>query len=107
MQSNFTPKSYMAAVGRVKEYLESGDAYQVNLSQRFHSPFEDDPWGLYQRLRRFNPAPFAAYLSFPEVDVLSASPEEFLNLEEGRVRVTAHQGDAAGGQDSRGDGVSG
>ena len=92
LQSNFTPKSYMAAVGRVKEYLESGDAYQVNLSQRFHSPFEDDPWGLYLRLRQFNPAPFAAYLSFPEVDVLSASPEEFLNLEEGRVRVRPIKG---------------
>ena len=50
------------------------------------------PGALYLRLRRFNPAPFAAYLSFPEVDVLSASPEEFLHLEEGRVRVRPIKG---------------
>ena len=92
LQSNFTHKSYMAAVRRVKEYLESGDAYQVNLSQRFHSPFEGDPWALYERLRRFNPAPFAAYLGFPEVEALSASPEEFLRLEAGRVRVRPIKG---------------
>ena len=92
LRSNFTRKSYMAAVRRVKEYLESGDAYQVNLSQRFHSPFEGDPWALYERLRRFNPAPFAAYLSFPELEALSASPEEFLRLEAGRVRVRPIKG---------------
>ena len=92
LQSNFTQKSYMAAVGRVKEYLEAGDAYQVNLSQRFRAPFDGDPWDLYQSLRRFNPAPFAAYLGFPEATVLSASPEEFLRLEEGRVRVRPIKG---------------
>ena len=35
LRSNFTPDAYMAAVERVKAYLAAGDAYQVNLSQRF------------------------------------------------------------------------
>ena len=85
LQSDFTPKTYLAAIERVKGYLEAGDVYQVNLSQRFQAPFLGNPWALYQRLRSSNPAPFAAYLGFPEVQVLSASPEEFLRLEEGRV----------------------
>ncbi len=92
LHSNFTPESYMGAVRRVKEYLEAGDVYQVNLSQRFRAPFDGDPWELYRRLRRVNPAPFAAFLSYPEVDVLSASPEEFMRLEEGRVRVRPIKG---------------
>lgn len=92
LKSNFTRESYMAAVQRVKEYLEAGDAYQVNLSQRFRAPFEGAPWDLYLRLRQANPAPFAAYLGLPDVDVLSASPEEFLRLEEGRVRVRPIKG---------------
>ncbi len=92
LRSNFTQESYMAAVRRVKEYLEAGDVYQVNLSQRFRTPYEGDSWELYRRLRRINPAPFAAFLSYPEVDVLSASPEEFLRLEEGRVRVRPIKG---------------
>ena len=86
LQSNFTSATYKAAVERVKEYLTAGDSYQVNLSQRFKAPFQGDPWGLYLRLRSINPAPFAAYLEFPGVRVLSASPEEFLHLEQRRVR---------------------
>ena len=82
----------MAAVERVKAYLAAGDAYQVNLSQRFQSPYAGHPWSLYQRLRKANPAPFSAYLGFPEVQVLSASPEEFLHLGGGRVRVRPIKG---------------
>ena len=92
LRSNFTPDAYMAAVERVKAYLAAGDAYQVNLSQRFQSPYQGDPWSLYLRLREANPAPFAAYLGFPETQVLSASPEEFLHLDGGRVRVRPIKG---------------
>lgn len=92
LRSNFTSATYEAAVGRVKEYLAAGDSYQVNLSQRFQAPFQGDPWGLYLRLRSFNPAPFAAYLGFPEVKVLSGSPEEFLHLERGQVRARPIKG---------------
>ena len=92
LRSNFSRESYMAAVERVKAYLAAGDAYQVNLSQRFQSPYEGDTWSLYLRLREANPAPFAAYLGFPELQVLSASPEEFLRLDGGRVRVRPIKG---------------
>ncbi len=92
LRSNFTRESYMAAVERVKAYLAAGDAYQVNLSQRFASPYAGDPWSLYLRLRAANPAPFAAYLGFPEAQALSASPEEFLRLDDGRVRVRPIKG---------------
>ena len=92
LRSNFSRESYMAAVERVKDYLTAGDAYQVNLSQRFQSPYAGDPWPLYLRLREANPAPFAAYLGFPEMQVLSASPEEFLGLDGGRVRVRPIKG---------------
>ncbi len=92
LRSNFTQRAYLAAVRRVKAYLEAGDVYQVNLSQRFEGPFSGDPWSLYLRLRQANPAPFAAYLSFPEVAVLSASPELFLRLEDGRVETRPIKG---------------
>ena len=92
LKPNFTPRTYMAAIERIKEYLAAGDTYQVNLSQRFQSSFHGDPWDLYLRLRSFNPAPFAAYLGFPEVKILSASPEEFLRLDRGQVRVRPIKG---------------
>ena len=81
LESNETMKSYVRSVNKIKEYLEAGDVYQVNLSQRFHSSFDGDAWFLYESLRKENPSPFGAYLGFPEIQVLSASPEEFLRLE--------------------------
>ncbi|MEE9284156.1 MAG: aminodeoxychorismate synthase component I, partial [Dehalococcoidia bacterium] len=50
----------------------------VNLSQRFSALWTGGPWELYRRLRSVNPAPFAAFLDFGRVAVLSASPERFL-----------------------------
>jgi para-aminobenzoate synthetase component 1 len=86
LQPNFTRDGYISAVHQIKEYLAAGDVYQVNLSQRFQAPFSDDPWSLYLRLRQANPEPFSAYLETPEATILSASPEEFLRLESGRVQ---------------------
>ena len=60
--------AYEAAVQRVVDYILAGDIFQANLSQRFLAELPDglDAWGLYRRLRRRNPAPFAAYLDFGE-----------------------------------------
>ncbi len=90
--SNFSREGYLEAIKKVKGYIARGDVYQVNISQRFEATIACEPWELYLRLRRVNPAPFAAYLQYPEVAVLSASPEEFLHLEAGQVRTRPMKG---------------
>ncbi len=80
LECNFTPEAYLAAVGRAKEYIAAGDIFQVNLSQRFTAPLVDSPAELYLRLRRTNPAPFAAYLAADDWAVLSSSPERYLSI---------------------------
>jgi para-aminobenzoate synthetase component 1 len=80
LRSSFTHDGYLAAVTRVRDYIVAGDIFQANLSQRFEAPLAESPWSLYRRLRTRNPAPFAAFLDFPEALVLSASPERFLRL---------------------------
>jgi para-aminobenzoate synthetase component 1 len=64
-------------VRRVLEYIAAGDVYQVNLSQRFSSRGSFDPLELYLRLRDRSPAPFAAFLRWRDLAVVSASPEWF------------------------------
>ena len=90
---NFTRAAYLAAVARAREYIAAGDIFQVNLSRRFTVPLEPNvpgpdlrPASLYLRLRRANPAPYAAYLGLGAGRaVLSSSPELFLDLAGGRV----------------------
>jgi para-aminobenzoate synthetase component I len=87
LRSTFTHRGYLDAVARVREYILAGDIFQANLSQRFQSHWAESPFHLYQKLRRRNPAPFAAYLGFGELAVLSASPERFLRLDEDRRHI--------------------
>ena len=93
LRSTFTHRGYLDAVARVREYIVAGDIFQANLSQRFQAPLREPPYELYRRLRRRNPAPFAAYLGFGGVTVLSASPERFLRLEaDGQVETRPIKG---------------
>jgi para-aminobenzoate synthetase component 1 len=92
--SNFTRAAYESAVQRVIDYILAGDIFQANLSQRFLAelPHGLDAWGLYQRLRRRNPAPFAAYLDTGDVQIVSASPERFLELKGRQVETRPIKG---------------
>ncbi len=91
-QSNFDKKSYQQAFDKIKHYLIEGDCYQVNLAQRFCSPCSGDPWTIYQALRENNPAPFSGYLNFPELQILSSSPERFLKVTKGEVETKPIKG---------------
>jgi para-aminobenzoate synthetase component I len=87
LRSTFTHQGYLDAVGRVREYIIAGDIFQANLSQRFQTGLPEEPFALYRRLRRRNPAPFAAYLDYGDLAILSASPERFLRLDQQRRLV--------------------
>ncbi|MFA5317611.1 MAG: aminodeoxychorismate synthase component I [Dehalococcoidales bacterium] len=78
LSGGFQHEEYLAAVSRARKYIIDGDIFEINISQRFMADIAASPFELYQRLRQINPAPFAAYLGFEGVTVVSASPERFL-----------------------------
>lgn len=78
--ANMGKQDYQQAFAKIKSYLKEGDCYQVNLTQRFSCSCQGDPWLAYVVLRQINAAPFSAYLNFPDVQVLSSSPERFLKV---------------------------
>ncbi len=78
IKSDFSRERYIAAVGRVREYIRNGDVYQVNLSQRFYAPFLGDPLSLFYTLFLSRPAPFYAYINAYDHHIVSTSMERFL-----------------------------
>jgi para-aminobenzoate synthetase component 1 len=90
--SNLPHEAYARAFRRIRGYIHDGDCYQVNLAQRFSAAASGDPWLAYQRLRIINPAPFSAYLNTPYAQILSASPERFLKVSDGRVETKPIKG---------------
>jgi aminodeoxychorismate synthase component I len=86
-------EDFMARVERAQEYIAAGDIYQVNLSHRFAAPWSGgDSFAFYRELRRCSPAPYAAFLSLPGRDVLSSSPELFLEINGRQIRTRPIKG---------------
>ncbi len=86
-ESNFARDDYVDAIRTIKNYITAGDCYQVNLSQRFSCPITEEPYAIYQRLRAVSPSPYAAYLNLGGAQILSSSPECFLEVN-GRDVIT-------------------
>jgi para-aminobenzoate synthetase component 1 len=100
LKSNFTSDGYMEAVNRVREYIAAGDVFQVNLSQRFETELTVTPYELYRRLREINPAPFASYLNFNDITIISASPERFLRVDGDWIETRPIKGTRPRGKNS-------
>lgn len=84
--SNFSKEEYLKTVQIVKKYIEEGDVYQINLSQQFKSVTKLNPFEIYSKLRRINPAQFSALICVKQNQwILSSSPELFLDLRNGKV----------------------
>jgi para-aminobenzoate synthetase component 1 len=92
LTSNFSRRDYIEMVKRAIEYIYAGDIFQVNLAQRLLHPAGDDSLSLYLRMRRRNPATFAAYFDLGEFQIISASPERFLQVADRDVEARPIKG---------------
>ncbi len=92
--SNFTPDEYADAVQAIQERIRAGDTYQTNLTRTISVDLPDSltPGQIFLRLRKKHPAPFAAYLERPGSTVISASPERFFRISDGKISTSPIKG---------------
>jgi anthranilate synthase component 1 len=74
---------YDRMIARAKEYIAAGDIFQVVLSQRVEVETGVHPFTLYRALRTVNPSPFMFYLQLGDDQVIGASPEALIRLDNG------------------------
>ena len=86
-KSNFTKAEYLAAVSTIKNYIAEGDVMQVVLAQDFSANFDLDPFDLYKAIRELNPSPYMYYLNLDECQIVGASPEILVRLENQEVTL--------------------
>ncbi len=103
LKSNFDPNSYYKTIDKVREYIRCGDIYQMNMTQRFTTKINRHPLKIYEELRTINPAPFASYLQFGDIQIVSSSPERFLQLRNGIVETRPIKGTMPRGSNSQED----
>ena len=71
-------KDFLTKVVRAKKYIEGGDIYQANLSQKFIFDYKGSPLQIYGQLRQINPSPFSSFLKIRDLEVASSSPERLI-----------------------------
>lgn len=85
--SNTSRDRYFEIVGQAKDYIASGDIFQVVPSQRWAVPFDLPPFALYRALRRTNPSPYMFYFNLGDFQVVGASPEILVRVKDGKVTI--------------------
>lgn len=91
-QANMDEQGYKKKLNQVDDYIHAGDCYQVNFAQRWHSKFKGDSWEAYKQLRQVAPTPYSAFLDSASDQILSLSPEQFLELKENQVTTKPIKG---------------
>ncbi len=83
--SNISQKDYEVIVERTKEYIYAGDIIQAVPSQRLARPTRAAPFDIYRSLRTVNPSPYMYYLNMGDFQIIGASPELLVQVEDGAV----------------------
>lgn len=104
--SNIDKHDYFRSIDKIKNYISSGDIYQVNYTQRFEGECGYSPYELYYRLRSMNPAPFACYMDFGCGHIISSSPERFIQIKAGKVQTRPIKGTRARGKTAEEDRIN-
>ena len=87
VSSNFNQDTFESAVLKAKEHIVDGDIFQLVLSQRFERQTSVEPTTLYRALRTINPSPYMFHLKIKDFDIIGASPELLVKVEDGTVEI--------------------
>lgn len=105
VHSNLSLAEYIAKVQNVHQFLKRGETYQVNFAQRFCVESDVDPFIVYKKLAALNPSPMACFLDFPDIAVVSSSPERLVSAEGNAVETRPIKGTVRRGKNEKEDEV--
>lgn len=102
-KSNFEKEDYKNTITKLKNYIVNGDVYIANMTQRFYTENQEESFEIYKKLRTINKAPFSAYMNFEDFQVISSSPERFIEINKGKVVTRPIKGTRPRGQNEEED----
>ena len=85
--SDHAPGEYMAGVEKVRQGMARGDYYEVVLRQTFRAPYSGKASELFERVQDASPSPYEFLLQFGDEQLVGASIEMFVRVEEARVET--------------------
>ena len=77
---NLNKEEFEKIVNKAKEYVRSGDVFQVVLSRKFSFEGKGDYLKVYEKLRKLNPSPYMFHLKMNNNTIIGSSPEMLLRV---------------------------
>jgi para-aminobenzoate synthetase / 4-amino-4-deoxychorismate lyase len=96
-------EDFREKISIVRGYIESGDTYQVNLTDQVLARYPGSALELFAHMMEAQPVEFGALLRLGDRFILSASPELFFRVQGRRILVRPIKGTAPRGRDARED----
>jgi len=78
--ASLSEAEYCERVEACKEYIASGDIYQIVLSVLFKGQTSVSPFEVYRAMRLINPSPYMFFFDFDTLSVVGSSPEALVRL---------------------------
>jgi anthranilate synthase component 1 len=78
--ASLSEEEFCARVEACKDYIASGDIYQIVLSVLFRGKSNVPPFEVYRAMRLINPSPYMFYFDFDDIKVVGSSPEALVRL---------------------------
>ncbi len=94
---------FIDRVKKAKEYIESGDIYQVNLSHRIEVEGFFHPESVFLNLLKVQPAPYLMLIKEKDFSLVSGSMELFLEKNAGMIITKPIKGTRKRGKDNEED----
>ncbi|MBS7623546.1 anthranilate synthase component I family protein, partial [Candidatus Bathyarchaeota archaeon] len=85
--SRTSRSDFQDAVLKAKDYIKSGDVFQVVLSRRFDFKLDGSLIDFYRILRSINPSPYMYFLKMGERQIVGSSPEMLVRVEQGLLET--------------------
>ena len=82
---NFELPEYSNIIEKCRDYIIAGDVIQVVVSKRTTKTTQAHPFNIYRSLRKLNPSPYMYYLNFGDFNIIGASPEALVRVEDGFI----------------------
>ena len=105
VESNFNKEKYLKTIDKVINYIEEGDIYICNLTQRLKVKTNKKPIDVFSKLRKINPSPFGGYIDYNDFKIVSSSPERFLKMKDGHIATIPIKGTRKRGENKEEDNV--
>ena len=90
--SNFNKNEYLNAVESMRNFIKTGDIYIANMTRQIKIESNRKPYDIFCYLRKHNPSPFGGYFNDGNFQIVSASPERFLEVRNGIVETRPIKG---------------